>query len=150
MFRSALAWVLTTAVLVTLPVTGAGRCPCRVVKSLRTQPAPQTARPTPEPATCGECCKHHREVPRPGTAERPQDATPPAAPDAPCDHGPSPDTALTVARDPPGAESPADQCASIDVSPARVESIASEPTRGPPVVPLGGRAFLRFAHALRC
>lgn len=81
MFRSILVWTLTAAFLVTIPVTGAGPCPCRFVKVLHTPTAQPAALVPATPPKC-KCC------PVPTHCEDDQQKpTPPAAPtDGPCDH----------------------------------------------------------------
>lgn len=156
--RSVLAWVLSAAFLGTVPVTGAGQCPCQFLNALRTPttlapvPAPEV-RPAPPPRTCAGCCRSdHRTSPeRPkGGQEKPPKPREPHG--CPCDHhatanavpaGERPDPvragdgwaveATTVDAAQYGA------CRSHDAVPAPTDTGAIPPCR-----------YLRYACAFRC
>lgn len=150
MFRSALAWTLTTAFLVTVPVTGAGYCPCRLVKApgkTATTPVAQTT--APQQARKGCCQGRHDMTPERTGGERQTPSCPRDGPaDAPCDHKLVADAAPTGER-----------------SDARGVWDAGPPTWGQPTTHLAhapavapdrpipapsvGRDSLRYAHAFR-
>ncbi len=147
MFRSALAWTLTAAFLATVPVTGAGHCPCRLVKAHgKTAPAAPT---TPPPRECKGCCQARHDKP----ADRPVcDPQPPSCPqdapaDAPCDHKFVADVAPAGERSdargvwdagPPSWGPPTSHL-------THTSAAADRPTRAPSV----GRDSLRYSHAFR-
>lgn len=90
MFRSAVAWILTTAFLMTLPVAGVGYCPCRFAEALRGQAPTANLVPfaTALPQPCKGCRHAHQDNP-PAHAgdDRLWSSQPPCAPsEAPCDH----------------------------------------------------------------
>lgn len=160
MFRSILAWTLTAASLVTLPVTGAGFCPCRLVAGLRgATPTPTVdppARVTAPPKVCKGCC-HAPQDPTLADAGVAQTGSPqppdrPAEP--PCDHRFAFDAAPAGASGERSGEGHGawDSDAGFGV--------ASRPHARPPHGPAassdpsttartGSRVF-RYAHAFRC
>ena len=151
MFRSVLARTLLAAFLATLPVTGAGVCPCRFAHSLGTPVPAPTA-----PSQNRKCCRHafHRDAP-----ERPSDSRPAPAhrPDKPSDAPCGCHCAVVASPGVSGDRSGAVRGVWDAVSPteAGVASIAHgeagpqtkpvEPARAP--VP---RPHFRYAHAFRC
>ena len=150
MFRSALAWTLTAAFLVTVPVTRAGYCPCRLVKAPGKTATAPVARTTAPPQTCKGCrqARHDKTPERPG-GERQTPSCPPNGPaDAPCDHKLVADAAPTGERSdargvwdagPPPWEQPTNHL---------THTPAAAPDRSTPA-PSPGRDSLRYAHAFR-
>lgn len=158
MIRSILAWTLTAASLVTLPVTGAGYCPCRLVAVLRgPTPAAPPARVTAPPSkSCGGCC-HAPQGHTPadvGTArtESPQPPDRPAEP--PCDHRFAFDAAPAGASGERSGDGHGtwDSDAAFGVEawpharPPREPAASSDPSA---TAPTGSHVF-RYAHAFRC
>lgn len=146
MARAVLAWVLTAAFLATVPVTGAGLCPCRLAKALRSQTPPPS--PTPPPATACKCCHADRT---PAAPDRPSPA-PDGPGDCPCKHGRTADVA-PAAND--RAASALTEC-DADAGPlaistgadfarrARTGAFAPAPSSHSPA------RHIRYAHAFRC
>lgn len=160
MFRSILAWTLTAATLVTLPVTGAGYCPCRLVAGLRgptpTPSADPPARAAAPPKSCKGCC-HAPQDHTPADAGEPRTESPqppdrPAEP--PCDHRFAFDAAPAGAS----GERPGDGHGTWD-SDAAFGAAALAHAR-PPHEPAAssdpsatartGSHVFRYAHAFRC
>ena len=156
MFRSALVWTLTTAFLVTLPVTGAGHCPCRFVKALHTPPpAPATLTPAAPPAC--KCCRqtHDQDAPDRPEGTRQHSSHPPGGPpDAPCDHCLVVDAAVpgSISERSVFASGSGDWNAPPDAWGAAATSRAGGPVSAsvvPPPAPRPGANVLRYAHAFR-
>lgn len=147
----AVAWILTAAFLVTVPVTGGGRCPCRLVSSPRT-PTPPPKNLTPLRPACKCCCPDTGHQ----TSAQVEDGRPKLAPapggpaDGPCDHhfvadaaagptGERPETAGDVGgTSPPVADEIRTHPPAANASPA-----ATEPPRS-------CAHLVRYAHAFRC
>ena len=148
--RSALVWTLTTAFLVTLPVTGAGRCPCRFVNSLRTPQIAPGTRTTVSPAL--KCCCHSHLLDVSGDAGQKPPLPPHGPTDAPCDHRMLMDVALAG---PSGERSGSER--GVPDAESVVDSGGLPPTHLAPrsvttlcgVDPAPSRHVLRYAHAFR-
>jgi hypothetical protein len=149
----AVAWILTAAFLVTVPVTGGGRCPCRLAASPRT-PTPEPKNLTSSrPAAC-KCCRLDTGHQTPAQVEdgRPKPAPAPGGPaDGPCDHhfvadaaagptGERPETAGDVG----GTTSPAADEIRTHPPAANASPAATEPP------PRSRAQLVRYAHAFRC
>ena len=155
MVRSALVWTLTAAFLVTLPVTGAGHCPCRFVKALHTPPAPATLTPA-APPPC-KCCRqtHDQDGPdRPEGTRQDASPMPDGPPGTPCDH------CLIVDAAVPGSISersvPASGIGDWNTPPDDWGAAATSRVGGPvsasavpTPAPRPGAHVLRYAHAFR-
>lgn len=159
MFRSILAWILTAAFLATLPVTGAGYCPCRFVAVLRgpTPTADPPARVTVTPQPCKGCCHTSQDDPpadvgaiRYGSPQPPDRPT-----ETPCDHRFAFDAAPAGASgERSGAErgvGHADAVFGADSQPySSLTHTLAVPSDWPTFAPPTGRLLLRYAHAFRC
>lgn len=159
MFRSILGWTLTAASLVTLPVTGAGYCPCRFVAVLRgpTPTADPPARATAPPKSCKGCCHAPQDAsPADAGDDRLPSPQPADAPNGkPCGHQFVLDAAPAGASgERSGAERGvwhadavfgADGHPYSNLTPASVASF-DRSTSAPPTV----RLLFRYAHAFRC
>ena len=159
MFQSAIAWMLTAAFLVTLPVTGTGYCPCRFAELLRgpTPTADPVTRETTPPQPCKGCCHAPQD-------DTPVDAgngrlRPPQPPDAPggtpCDHTFVLDSAPAGASgERSGAERGAWDSDVVIAATARPHShlthkpVATSSDLSMPAS--AGPHFFRYAHAFRC
>jgi hypothetical protein len=152
MFRSALVWTLTAAFLVTVPVTGAGRCPCRFVQSLWTPPAPATLTPAPPPSC--KCCRQTRDQDGPGNSRQELPPAPGKPADAPCDRCLVVDAAIPGS---PGARSDpalgvwgADLPSDVGVGTAlALAGDLSAAFAGPKHAPRPVAQLIRYAHAFR-
>lgn len=152
MFRSALVWTLLAAFLATVPVTGAGRCPCRFVKAPGKTAAP-VAPTTALPQACKGCCQaRHDKAPERPCGERQMPPCPHDGPsDAPCDHKFVADAAPTAERSQSvGGIWDADAVTGVDERPTSYFSHApaADPDRPMPT-PATSRDALRYAHAFR-
>lgn len=158
MFRSILAWILTAAFLVTLPVTGAGYCPCRFVTVLRgPTPTATPARVTALPQPCKGCCHASQDdTPADAGDDRLPSPQPADAPNGkPCDHQFVLDAAPAGASgERSGAERGvchADAVFGADSQPySNLTPAFAASSDGPPSAPPTGRLLLRYAHAFRC
>ena len=156
MFRSALAWTLTAGFLVTIPVTGAGYCPCRLAGVLRgqTPTAQPTDRATTPPQPCKGCC-HAPQDNAPAGASRNESPQPPNDPSGtPCGHHFAFDAAPAGASgERTGVEyGSGDSDAAIGVAARPHAPLTYEPAASSDLsmaAPPGPR-FLRYAHAFRC
>ena len=153
MFRSALVWTLTAAFLVTIPVTGAGRCPCRFVKALR-PPTPGSTAGTTVPSQNRKCCCQSRhDAPERSNGNRPKPPQGPSQPtDAPCEcHAEAvalPGTPGERSGSARGAWD-ADLLAEVGVElTSHVEGGPLTPF-GPAPAPRPGAHLFRYAHAFR-
>ena len=155
MFRSVLAWTLLTAFLVTVPVTGAGHCPCRFVRSLHTS-MPASTGGAAVPSQSGKCCCQslRHDPPERSEGSRPTPPHRPSKPaDGPCDchveavvlPGTSGERSGS-ARGVWDAESPAE--AGVEPT-SHVEAGPLTTPVEPGRVPVT-RPYLRYAHAFRC
>lgn len=155
MFQSALVWTLTTAFLVTLPVTGAGHCPCRFVKALHTPP-PAPAALTPAAPPC-KCCRQTHDQDGPDRSEgtrQHSSHSPGGPPDTPCDHGRVVDAAVpgSVSERSVPASGSGDWNALADAWGAAATFRAGGAVSAsavPPPAPRPGTHVLRYAHAFR-
>lgn len=159
MSRAALARLLAVAVLVTLPVTGPGRCPCRLARALG-PPDQSPARVAHAPPVRKPCCSHHCHCPendRPDCApDRAHSGGPrPVPPDQPCRHG----TGLEVTAVGPQSDRSAGGLRDTGAPvwfcpwPAAVERTAAHTPDEPRGLSVGhpvNRDLLRLANALRC
>ena len=149
MCRSALAWILTATFLVTLPVTGAGFCPCRLVKASGKTATALPVRTTTPARACKGCCqsRHDKAPERPG-GERQMPSCPQDRPaDSPCDHKLVADAAPTGER--------SDARGAWDAGPPtwgqptwHLTHAPAAPDRPTPT-PSVARDSLRYAHAFR-
>lgn len=144
MLRSALVWTLIAIFLTILPVTGAGSCPCRFVKPLRTPPVSLPKPPTP---AC-KCCHDART----------QDAKPPTdsprslpEPDAPCDHSFKADAAPSDR--PHSAYGEGDAGVFVAAGPfacSRSASVFATGAADSALTLRTGPHLIRYVHAFRC
>ena len=148
MFRSVLAWMLTAAFLVTFPVTGAGQCPCRSVKSLRTRPPAPTS-PIPPPA-----CKCCRDAGVQNATEQPagEPRSLPEPPEGSCGHCVVSDAVAENGAGERSAVHGDPGTPAAEPTTARRQSAGGFPldatTPAPP--PRPGPHLIRYAHAFRC
>lgn len=157
MFRSILAWILTAAFLVTLPVTGAGYCPCRFVTVLRgPTPTAPPARVTALPQPCKGCCHASQDdTPADAGDDRLPSPQPADAPNGkPCGHHLAFDAAPAVASgERSGAEQGSwDSDAVFGVAARPHAPLTSEPAASSDLsmAAHAGPHLLRYAHAFRC
>lgn len=145
MLRSALAWILTAAVLVTLPVTGAVLCPCRFAATFRTP----TAAASPPKCKCCHAPRDRAGPDRPGG--EPHKPTAPGEP--PCDHHCTVYGAVAFGSgERPGQARvlwDANAPAAVDTFTVRPAS-DSTPPAAPPPAPRSGTRVLRYCCAFRC
>ena len=149
MFRSALAWTLTAAFLATLPVAGAGQCPCRFVKTLHTSGNPAAAA-----AKTRKCCQSRPAVPDNSKKQQKPRSSPAAPADAPCDCPPVVDAGVATAAERSGharggwdANAPGDAGRHPDaLFAADPPTVSVEPAGA---LRPGGHLF-RYSHSFRC
>lgn len=153
--RTLLAWTLAAAFLVTVPVTGGGRCPCQFTKAARTPtPAPTSLTPAPPPAC--KCCRPDTERTAPahlgdGRQKPPPQPNGPA--DVPCDHCLVVDAAVAGpwGERPEATDGTGDAIPLVGETPSRPQptsgSLAGEVGA---TLPRPGAHLIRYAHAFRC
>lgn len=151
-----LAWTLTAAFLVTVPVTGGGQCPCRFAETLRAPaPAPTGLAPAQPPAC--KCCRLDTDRTAPahiGDGRQEPLSAPSGPANEPCDHRLVVDAVVGSANERP--ETTGGVC---DTDPPFVGGTRTHPqgtnepfvgSAGSTLPPRAGAHLIRYAHAFRC
>lgn len=153
--QARLAWVMTAALLVTVPVTGGGRCPCRFVHAFRAPtPAPANPIPAPAPSPGCTCCRHDTDRDAPTRfGDVPLKSSPSNSPaDAPCDHRLVVDAAVgSLGERPETTDGNGNTNTLVCETHAHPRRVSNSLTGATELSPLQcpGTHLIRYAHAFR-